>query len=324
MSKGIAEINVSDSDALRLKKINENFKQLVSGETPVGAVSGSGGGYNAMISRVGGSLSGSDRFVRNVSAYAIDAKYITAETIDTTALTTQYAYINLGNVENLTAEQFYARTGLIANLTTENVWTTSTLAAVKIQAASIEAEMITADKIKFKDGTEWSTASEFMLKNKGLMAALNAQALGGAKVLEAKLQDIEDNHPELFDMVCQMYDKQLDGSIIMAETIVAEKMKVADLEAFHATIGGFTINGDDGGLVGNLGGGGIIEFRPDGYFRVGNATSYVEVDPGEGSNTGRVDIVCDTTNVKEDLTIANTWKWDLTSSGSLNLLYIGQ
>ena len=316
MSKGIAEINVSDSDELRLKKINENFKNLVSGETPVGAISGIGGGYNTMISRVGGSLSNSDRFVRNISAYAIDAKYISADTIDTTGLSAEYAQINFANVENLTAQQLYARSGLISELTSESAWTTGTLAAVKIRADSIQADTITADKIRFSDGTEWNTAAAFVANNKGLLTALNALALGGSDQLIAKLTEAGTN----LDTQMQLYDTQLDGSIIMADTIVAEKVKVSDLEAFHATIGGFTINGDDGGLVGNLEQGGILEFRPDGFFHAGSATSFIEVDP----ENDRVDVVCDTTNIKEDITIANLWKWDMTSSGALNLLYIGQ
>ena len=318
MQKGIAEINVSDSDELRLKKINENFKNIVSGDTPVGAVSGTGGGYNAMVSRVGGTLSSSDRFVRNVSAYAIDAKYITAETIDTTALNARYAQVTLANVENLYARNFYAESGLVEDLTTEGAWSTGLLAAVRIQADSIQANTITASKIRFSDGSEWNTASDFVSHNEGLLAALNALALGGSDQLIEKLESAGD-----LSTAMQTYDQQLDGSIIMANTIVAEKVKVSDLEAFHATIGGFQINGDNGGLIGNLSGGGIIEFRPNGFFRAGNSTSYIQIDPEANAGSGRVDVVCDTTAVKEDITIADTWKWDMTASGTLNLLYIG-
>ena len=324
MQKGIAEINVSDSDELRLKKINENFKNLVTGATPVGAIATSGDSYSRIINYVGGTLSTDNSFAKGFSSYVINAEYITANTIGVNKLLANYAYIDLANVEEVSARRFYADSGLVKDLTTEGAWTTGTLAAVKITADSIQARTITAEKIKFKDGTEWTSASDFQNKsiNQCLIAALNAEALGGAEQLVAKLQQIQQQFPpEIFQAYCQAYDSQIDGTIIMANTIVAEKVKVSDLEAFHATIGGFTINGDDGGLVGNLPGGGLLEFRPNGFFHAGSGSSYIEVDP---TGDGRVDVVCNTTNVKEDITIANKWKWDLTSSGALNLLYIGQ
>ena len=330
MAKGIAEINVSDSDELRLKKINENFKAIISGSAPVGAISGQGGGYNMLTSRMGSSLVGNSaftgslattpQFASSLSTYMIESQYITADSIGVGDLSAEYAQIDLGNISNLRVGEFYASVGLIQDATMQDGWVTGTLSAVKINAANIMTKTITADKIIFSDGTSWSSGgstADFIENNKGLMTYLNAQALGGLDALEAKLQDIEDNHPELFEMVKQTYDQQLDGSIIMAETIVADKIKVSDLQAFHATIGGFTINDD--GLVGAVEGG-LIEFKKNGYFRAGSADTYISVDPGQEEMLIR----CTNTNIEEDLTIADNWKWDYSKSdGALNLMYIG-
>lgn len=326
MQKGIAEINVSDSDELRLKKINENFKNLVTGVTPVGAISGRGGGYTMLASNVGTSLVGSssfigslavnDAFAGNLSAYMIQSQYITAQDLGVENLLADYATIDLANIQHLDVEDFYAKIGLIQDATIEDGWVTGTLAAVTIDAANIKAGTISADKIIFSDGSAWDSASDFVAQNKGLLVALNALALGGSDKLLEKLSTLGE---EELKQQMQTYDSQLDGSIIMANTIVAEKVKVSDLQAFHATIGGFTIT--DNGLRGSVGTG-LLEFRKDGYFRAGGPNAYIEVDPNQES--GKISIRCTNTAIKEDLTIADNWKWDYsTSDKALNLMYIG-
>lgn len=324
MAKGIAEINVSDSDELRLKKINENFKAIITGAAPVGAISGQGGGYNMLTTRVGsslanntsfaGSLGTNSYFADTLSTYMIDSRYITADKIGVGDLSAEYAQIDLANIRNLNVQDFYAKIGLIDQATIQDGWVTGTLSAVKINAANLMAGTITADKIKFSDGSEWSSASDFVAHNEGLLAALNALALGGSDQLIAKLEEAGTSLKEQM----QIYDSQLDGSIIMADTIVADKIKVSDLQAFHATIGGFSIT--DEGLLGNLSPKGLIEFRNDGYFRAGSNETFIVVDPDQDE----LAIHCTSTAIDEDLTIADHWKWDYSSSdGALNLMYIG-
>jgi len=329
MAKGIAEINTSDSDELRLKKINTNFKNLVTGEVPVGAISGTGGGYNSMLSRVGTTLSSNDRFVRTLSAYAIDAQYISAETINTDALVAEYAQVNFANIGDLAAKNIWTKTLASQEVMAKDGYFTQVLNAVKIQTDAFVANTITADKLRLSNGDQVSI-DKFVDTSLGLFKVINETVLKAQGIdLSDRISQIMTQEGLSEEQAIKVFNNGIDGSSLVVGSVDADRITCTDLFAFQATLGGFHINDPEdptgkGGLYANLDDGGKFEMRPDGYFRAGNVSTYIEVSPGDSQHDAQIDIHCTTMHTEEDMTIASNWKWDFVpSTGALNLLYIG-
>ena len=134
---------------------------------------------------------------------------------DITSLNSKYVDINFANIGQSNIVEFFAKSGMIDGLTIKDGHITGKLVAIEIDADLIQAGSIVADKliIKTKDG---------------LLYKLNAEALK-----DEELGQIVDK---------TTLQNGLHGALILDKTIVADKIKVSDLEAFGATIGGFKID----------------------------------------------------------------------------------
>ena len=133
----------------------------------------------------------------------IESNYIKAEDADL-----KYAKIDFANIGKATMEWFYAESGLIKNVSIGDAEITGRLMGVTISGDLIEGNTIIADKllIKGKDG---------------LYYRLNTD---GATI-EAEQTDYNS----------------LNGQVIMAKSVTANKISVQDLVAFGATIAGLHI-----------------------------------------------------------------------------------
>ena len=152
----------------------------------------------------------------------LDTKYASIDELDAvkaniTSLDAKYVNINYTNIDEASIKKFYAKFGMMEDVTISNGTVTGKLVGVTINGDLIQAGTLVADKLVIK--TE-----------DGLLYKLNAEALG-----EAGLAEIED---------LETLKEGLHGAIINDKTIVAEKIKVDDLVAFGATIGGFKIDND--------------------------------------------------------------------------------
>lgn len=127
----------------------------------------------------------------------------------------KYADIDFANIGDAAVENFYAASGIIQILTLETGVVVKELVGVKIKGDLIEANSIQADKLVVK-GSD------------GFYYKLNVDALG-----------------ETTASADPKYQNGLDGSVIIAKSITAEKVSVSDLVAFGATIGGFHITATD-------------------------------------------------------------------------------
>lgn len=150
-----------------------------------------------------------------VSAEVLEATKADVEFLDANKLEADFANIKNANLDKAVMREFFASSGLIENVTMEDGTVTGYLVAVKIKGDNIEANTIIADSLILK-GTD------------GLFYKLNT-SVDGVTAEEAPTDG-------------------LDGKVIVAESITADKLKVSDLEAFGATIGGFKITklSDDG------------------------------------------------------------------------------
>ena len=120
----------------------------------------------------------------------------------------KYANINFSNIGKAAIEYFYSTSGLIKNVVVGDQTITGELVGVTIKGDLIEGNTIVADKLVIK-GTD------------GLYYKLNTDGI----TTEAEQTDYNS----------------LNGSVIRANSITAEKIAVSDLVAFDATIAGFKI-----------------------------------------------------------------------------------
>lgn len=146
-----------------------------------------------------------------LSAVEADIEELNTKKLSATDIEGKFANIDFANIGTAAVEKFYAVSGLIKNVTLESGTVVKELVGVLIKGDLIEGGTIAADKLIVKG-------------EDGLYYKLNVNALGEATASS----DVK-------------YQNGLDGSVIIAKSIAAEKISVSDLKAFGATIGGFKI-----------------------------------------------------------------------------------
>ena len=141
---------------------------------------------------------------------AQDASIKNLETtkLDAESADIRYAKIDFANIGEAAVETLFAKSGIIGDLVVDEGHITGHLVGVTINGDLIEGNTIKADKL-------------VVLGDDGLYYKLN---VNGESVAAEQTE----------------YNS-LNGSIITANTITAEKINVSDLVAFNATIGGFHI-----------------------------------------------------------------------------------
>lgn len=173
-------------------------------------------------------------------------KKLDTEKLSATEADLKYANIDFANIDKAAIETFFSKSGMIGDLVVGEGTITGTLVGVTIKGDLIEGGTVKADKLVIK-GTD------------GLYYKLNTngETIGA--------QQTEYN--------------SLNGSIITAKSITAEKVNVNDLVAFGATIGGFHIT--DSALYS-----GVKEsidnttrgtyMNDDGEFAIGDQSNYLK------------------------------------------------
>ena len=136
---------------------------------------------------------------------------LTAHDAAITSLGTNYAQIDFSNIGMAAVEQLFTKSGIIDDLHVGDTSITGELVGVTIKGDLIEGNTVAADKLVVKG-------------EDGLFYKLNVDTLG-----------------EVTASSDEKYQNGLDGSVIVAKSITAEKVNVNDLVAFGATIGGFHI-----------------------------------------------------------------------------------
>lgn len=160
------------------------------------------------------SLRATDVKIYNLQAtYGDFQKLVTNsfEAVDATikSLDTTYANIDFSNIGKAAIEYFFAQSGLIKNVIVGDQQITGELVGVTIRGDLIEGNTIVADKLVVKG-------------EDGLYYKLNTDGV----TTETEQTDYNS----------------LNGQVIRAKSITAEKIAVEDLVAFGATIANFHIN----------------------------------------------------------------------------------
>lgn len=182
---------------------------------------------------------------------------IQAETMNVTTADLRYAQIDFSNIGEAAIQKLFTDSGIIKDLVMSDGKVTGELVGVTIKGDLIEGNTVKADKL-------------VILGEDGIYYKLNVNALG-----------------ETTASSDEKYQTGLDGSVILAESITAEKINVDDLIAFGADIGGFHIN--QNGLysgvkdtIDNTTEG--IHLSADGQMNIGDGNNYVKYYKDEDGN----------------------------------------
>lgn len=154
--------------------------------------------------------------VENFKAVNADIEKLNTKKLDVESANIKFANIDFSNIGKAAMEYFYAQSGLIKDVVVGDQKITGHLIGVTISGDLIEGNTVKAEKL-------------VVLGEDGLYYKLNVNSLGEA----VASSDVK-------------YQNGLDGSVIIAKSVTAEKVSVKDLVAFGATIGGLNIT--DGSL----------------------------------------------------------------------------
>lgn len=151
-----------------------------------------------------------------VKTKTLEANYTKTDTLEANYIKTatadiKYANIDFSNINEAAVKKIFSDSGIIKDLVVQDGNITGELVGVTIKGDLIEGNSIKADKL-------------VVLGSDGLYYKLNVNALG-----------------ETTASSDEKYQNGLDGSVIVAKSLTAEKVNVSDLVAFGATIGGFNI-----------------------------------------------------------------------------------
>lgn len=179
----------------------------------------------------------------------------------------RYVNIDFSKIDKAWLQEFYAQSGIIKDLVIGDSTVTGHLVGVTISGDLLEGNTVKADKLVVKG-------------EDGLYYKLNIE--GGSTVT-----------PQLTK---EMLQNGLDGSNIIANTITAEKIKVDDLIAFDATIGGFNIasNAIYSGVkssVDNTTRG--MYLGADGQMNFGDSNNYIKYHKDEKTGKYALEIMAD-------------------------------
>lgn len=183
-----------------------------------------------------------DKFAANDASI----KKLEAEKANIKDLDAKYASIDFANIGKAAIENLFSKSGMIGDLVVGEGTITGTLVGVTIKGDLIEGGTVKADKLVVQG-------------EDGLYYKLNVSAE------KVSAQQTEYN--------------SLNGSIITAKSITAEKVNVNDLVAFGATIGGFHIT--DSAIysgvkesIDNTTRGTYMD--DDGQFAIGDGSNYLK------------------------------------------------
>lgn len=202
---------------------------------------------NAKVGEISGQQAKFEETTTNkLTAVDGNIKKLDTEKLSAKDADIKYAQIDFANIGKAAIEHFYATSGIIKDLVIDDTTVSGKLVGVTIIGDLIEGGTVKADKLVIQ-GTD------------GLYYKLNTDGM------KTTAEQTEYN--------------SLNGSIITAKSITAEKVNIHDLVAFDARIAGFNINETaiysgvkdhpDTGVRG-------IYLDKDGQVSFGDATSYLK------------------------------------------------
>ena len=150
-----------------------------------------------------------DLSTKKFSAIEGDIENLETNKLSANEADLKYVNIDFANVDKAWFDEFYATSGIIENVTISEGTVVKELVGVTIKGDLIEAGTLTVDRLVVlgSDGNYYALNTDFT-------------AMPGVEPVDKE---------------------SIHGSILIAESVTAEKISVDDLIAFNATIAGFNI-----------------------------------------------------------------------------------
>ncbi len=201
--------------------------------------------------------------IDNLTAKMVEIDFATINQATIDSLDNKYANIDFANIGEAAIKKIFADSGIIKDIIIQDGHITGELVGVTIKGDIIEGNTIVADKLVVRG-------------EDGLFYKLNTDGM------TTSAEQTEYN--------------SLNGSIITAKSVTADKIQVSDLVAFDATIGGFNITESSiySGVkesVKNTTRG--IYFDRDGQFAVGDGLNFMRYFHDEETDTYKLEITAD-------------------------------
>lgn len=217
--------------------------------------------------------------------------------LKTNHLDAEYATIDFANINMAAVTKLFTDSGIIKDLVVQQGKITGELVGVTLKGDLIEGNTIKADKlvVRGEDGIYYK------LNIDGLDNISTSQA-SKFTLLDSEPEDWETNYKDYYLInnntyihlsentaptwqtntyykLSSTYESGLDGTVIVAKSVTADKIAVTDLVAFGATIGGYTIGQHSiysGGKssVNNVSRG--VYMDDDGQIAFGDANNYIK------------------------------------------------
>lgn len=201
-----------------------------------------------------------DLTTENFGAVNATIANLDAEKLDAEQAELHYANIDFANIGDAAIENFFAKSGMIGDLVVDDGHVTGTLVGVTIKGDLIEGGTVVADKL-------------VILGDDGLYYKLNTNG-----------ESVSSEQTEY---------NSLNGSVITAKSITAEKVNVSDLVAFNATIGGYHIT--DSSLYSGVKSSALnttrgVFMNDDGEFALGDSQNYLRFFKDPSDSQYKLDI----------------------------------
>lgn len=232
--------SIGDQVTSQSNTINALGNTVEAQDTSIKAINSNMQIYNTSFQITDGVITG----IKGVDTDWITTKSLEADHAIVGSLDTKYANVDFANINQAAVKKIFSDSGIIKDLVVSEGHITGELVGVTIKGDVIEGGTVKADKL-------------VVLGSDGLYYKLNTDGVS------TTAEQTEYN--------------SLNGSVITAKTITAEKVNVDDLVAFGATIGGFHITQDSiySGVkesIANITSG--IYFNKDGEFSVGDDSHF--------------------------------------------------
>ena len=212
-------------------------------------------------------------------------------------LDAEYATIDFANINMAAVSKLFTDSGIIKDLVVQQGQITGELVGVTLKGDLIEGNTIKADKlvVKGEDGIYYklnidgldhistSQSSKFILTTEE-PEDWETNYKDYYTITGNEYVHVDQNTPPIwiannYYKLNSNYETGLDGTVIVAHSITADKVAVNDLVAFGATIGGFNIGQNsiysNGKTTVNSSVKGIY-MDDDGQFAVGNSSNFIK------------------------------------------------
>ena len=231
--------------------------------------------------------------------------------LETEHLNAKYANIDFSNINFAAVQKIFSESGIIKDLVVQQGKITGELVGVTIKGDLIEGNTIKAEKLVIRgddglyyklnidglDNISTSQASKFTLTSSQpsdwLTNYTDYYVISNGKYVHVTGDLPPTWQSNTYYKLNSEHQSGLDGTVIIAQSITADKIQVTDLVAFGATIGGFHIGTHSlySGVknsVNNTTRG--IFLGDDGQFNVGDSNNFMKYFLDTTDNTYKLQI----------------------------------